>query len=136
MHESLILCRVDAARQEAPAQPLLYGNEHDLGVMHCMQLTLALPSAAELIEVEVKALAAAFPELGLSFGYIGNCDMGPYARWDDRSWRVFTNRCGEDGRSCSWGYAHTDTLDHMLDVIREGRLARWCDVVATFPRRH
>jgi len=35
----------------------------------------------------VKELAVAFPGLGLSFGYIGNCGRG----YDDRGWRVFTN---------------------------------------------
>lgn len=47
------------------------------------------------IRALVTEKAARYPELGLSYGYIGNCDFG--GRYDDRSFRVFTKVRDERG---------------------------------------
>ena len=48
----------------------------------------AIESPHVVFEQLVQDLAAKHPRLGLSFGYIGNCDF-PGGQWDDRSWLVF-----------------------------------------------
>lgn len=45
--------------------------------------------ADDIIRAEVGRLAVLHPDLGLSYGYIGNCDLSG-SRFDDRSFMVFT----------------------------------------------
>jgi hypothetical protein len=40
---------------------------------------------------QLAVLHAAFPQLDICDGYIGNCDFVNPARFDDRRWLVFTN---------------------------------------------
>lgn len=53
----------------------------------------------------VKELAAKYPQVGLTFGYIGNCGPG----YDDRSWFVFTKV--ERGRSM---FGHMERFNYSL----------------------
>ncbi len=91
----------------------------------------ATPSVSEsphvVLEQLVQDLAAKHPRLGLSFGYIGNCDfLG--GQWDDRSWMVFaklaTWRCVG---ACDIHFGGVDT-DHLADLLAQAqaRLADWC----------
>ncbi len=91
----------------------------------------ATPAAFEsphvVLEQLVHDLAAKHPRLGLSFGYIGNCDfLG--GQWDDRSWMVFaklaTWRC-VGACDIHFGGVHTDHLASLL-THAQARLADWC----------
>lgn len=68
------------------------------------------------------ALQAKYPQVGLTFGYIGNDD----ARFgDDRSWMFFTKVVRPDeARAFSWGRYGTDQLD-LLAALAERDLERW-----------
>lgn len=66
----------------------------------------------------VKELAVAFPGLGLSFGYIGNCGRG----YDDRGWRVFTNlKDKKYGLSVSYKLGGADDIEKACGL--GGRMA-------------
>lgn len=78
--------------------------------------------AADTITAAVKALAAQYPQLGLSFGYIG--DLG--RNYDDRSWRVFTKLVDKTGRSVSFGYHSTEELADLAARVERGDLAAFC----------
>jgi hypothetical protein len=73
-----------------------------------------MASAHERCENVLKGLRAAFPEAGLSFGYIGNLT----SQMDDRSWRFFSHIPKKDahgfetGESWSFGGYSTEDLDH------------------------
>lgn len=72
----------------------------------------ARASAYERCESVLKGLRAAFPEAGLSFGYIGNLTN----QMDDRSWRFFSHipkkdaHGFENGEFWSFGSYSTDDL--------------------------
>jgi hypothetical protein len=66
--------------------------------------------AVDTITALVKTEANRHPELGLSFGYIGNIDRFG----DDRGWRVFSNRT-QDGRSFSLDLGGTANLQRALE---------------------
>lgn len=69
--------------------------------------TPEINAAIDCIKLIVKHASDAYPELGLSFGYVGNLDR----RWgDDRSFRVFTNRLDDTGRSVSYHLGSIDSL--------------------------
>ena len=92
--------------------------------------TATLPNLASphvVLEQLVRDLAARHPRLGLSFGYIGNCDfLG--GQWDDRSWMVFaklaTPRC-VGACDVHFGGVGTDHLTSLLTQA-QARLADWC----------
>lgn len=77
----------------------------------------AVGSASKRCEVVLKAMQAAFPEAGLSFGYIGNLSR----TMDDRSWYFFSGIPSKDshgastGESWSHGGYSTDNLHHLAD---------------------
>ena len=53
----------------------------------------------EICETLLKAYQELFPEIDLTFGYIGNCE-----RWgDDRSWYFFTQVRDHKGRRMTFG---------------------------------
>jgi hypothetical protein len=71
--------------------------------------------ASQQISLRVDALKAQHPELRLSFGYIGNLE-----RWgDDRSYRVFTNRVDDTGRSVSMHLGAWATLPETLERLSD-----------------
>lgn len=43
------------------------------------------------VAMAVELLQAKFPEMGITHGYIGNCDIINPELYDDRSWRIFTD---------------------------------------------
>ena len=70
-----------------------------------------------------KELAAKYPQAGLTFGYIGNCE--PWG--DDRSWRFFTkfpHMIDKVNRSPQWGYSDTKGLPEMI-AKAEVELEAW-----------
>ncbi len=70
-------------------------------------------SNIDKMEALVKELAVAFPGLGLSFGYIGNCGLG----YDDRGWRVFTNkRDPKYGLSVSYCLGGSDDVEEACGL--------------------
>ena len=77
--------------------------------------------ADEQIRLRVEVLKAQHPELRLSYGYIGNLE-----RWgDDRTFRVFTNRLDETGRSVSLHLGAFATLPEVLDRLTDQRLGQF-----------
>jgi hypothetical protein len=68
------------------------------------------------------ALQAKYPQVGLTFGYIGNDD----ARWgDDRSWMFFTKIPYSDGSGTySFGRYGTQELGLLIDRA-EVELENW-----------
>lgn len=76
----------------------------------------------------VDALALKYPEAGLSFGYIGNCDVR--GQQDDRSWRVFTRvSMPTAGQRYDWGNHATNRLAVMADLAEQS-LENWVRCVA------
>lgn len=66
-------------------------------------------------------LNAKYPEVRLSFGYIGNCSIS----FDDRSWGFFTKVPMPLKRHCfSYGWTSTDKVDEFLDNV-EDKLDQW-----------
>lgn len=84
--------------------------------------TMTLGDASALIETTVKAVAADHPELGMSFGYIGNVYFSP--RRDDRSFMVFTKLRDGNGHSASFGGHEHGHLADLAIMVRT-RLAEW-----------
>lgn len=76
------------------------------------------PSTDGAIRALVAEKAAKFPTLGLSYGYIGNCDLSGH--YDDRSFRVFTKLRDRAGYSVSYGDATAATLGRLLVDIEAG----------------
>ena len=72
------------------------------------------PSAHDALGLFVARAKLAHPELGLSFGYVGNVYRDGT---DDRSWRVFTNRRDDAGRSVSYWLGDTKNLSDALMSI-------------------
>lgn len=81
----------------------------------------------DALEQLAKDLAAKHPRLGLSFGYLGNCDLLG-GQWDDRSWMVFaklaTLRC-VGACDVHFGGVHTDHLASLFTQA-QAHLADWC----------
>ena len=76
-----------------------------------------IEGAMKVIRLEVTAVAALFPQLGLSFGYIGNVSTF----CDDRSWRVFTSLTNRPGGDCSnihFGGHMSPFLGMMAEEVR------------------
>ena len=86
-----------------------------------------LNRASTALRDQVHELSILFPSLGLSFGYIGNCDLGCGPRYDDRSWKVFT-KLATGASTCSdvsWGGYPSQQLGRMA-VEAEKALEKWC----------
>jgi len=68
-----------------------------------------------------KQLAEKYPQIGLTFGYIGNLE-----RWgDDRSWYFFTKVRPPQSDNClSFGSCRTDKLDEFI-AKAERELENW-----------
>jgi hypothetical protein len=95
--------------------------------MNALYTAAECNAADAALSLLVKDLAAAHPELGLSYGYIGNVYRDGT---DDRGFRIFSNRRDDDGRSISYHLGGFDSLPHALErlpanvdwfVIRAGR---------------
>ncbi len=73
----------------------------------------------------VKQAALEHPRLGLSFGYIGNCDFG--GRYDDRRWKVFTKLATPQCHGAcdvSFGGVETARLGDLVVAV-DRRLPAW-----------
>lgn len=77
--------------------------------------------AYEQLDALQKELAAKYPEIGLTFGYIGNIE-----RWgDQRCWKFFTRVCFPAQQyGASWGSYDSDDLNVML-ADAKAKLERW-----------
>ena len=86
-----------------------------------------LDQASTMLRDQVAELSILFPALGLSFGYIGNCDLGCGPKYDDRSWKVFT-KLATPSCACSdvsWGGVPTGHLGRMA-IEADKALEEWC----------
>lgn len=74
-----------------------------------------------------QAMDRKYPELGLTFGYVGNCDLMS-DRWDDRSWKFFT-KCATPAchNACdvSFGGVPTTQMGRLM-IQAERELDDWC----------
>jgi hypothetical protein len=86
------------------------------------------PETSEMIRAIMDECAIKYAKLGLSFGYVGNCNLFGGKGFDDRSWRVFTNLRERNGNySVSFGGQATDNLGSLL-VQAETGLDAWCQL--------
>ena len=88
---------------------------------------MSLDEANAMLRSMVLELSILFPSLGLSFGYIGNCDLGCGPKYDDRSWKIFT-KLATGASSCSdvsWGGYPSQHLGRMA-IDAEKALEDWC----------
>lgn len=72
-------------------------------------------------------MQAKYPALGLTFGYIGNCDLYG-GRWDNRSWKFFTKCATPDctgACNVSYGGHATGQLGRLM-IEAERELDSWC----------
>jgi hypothetical protein len=69
--------------------------------------------ADNAIRALVVEAAAKHPELGMTFGYIGNWDR----HGDDRSFRIFTNRKDSGRRSISYHLGSVNNLPAALSRL-------------------
>lgn len=83
--------------------------------------------AHQIIQEEVGRVSALYPEIGLSFGYIGNIWHSPYQ--DDRSFRIFTKLRTETGLSISFGGHSYNDLGMLAYMTRAG-LEEWAAKLA------
>ena len=76
----------------------------------------AMPTdeADRLIRVEMERVRELFPRLGMSYGYIGNCNLFGGPAYDDRSFRVFTQV----------KTSHTSTVTHSFGGFPTARLTK------------
>lgn len=85
--------------------------------------------AHAIIKRNVDQMSERFPQLGLTTGYIGNCDFR--GRYDDRSWKVFTKlrRNDQHGLSVSFGGVPTSDVPRLAIMV-ETQLEGWCQDTA------
>src|SRR3546814_11144090 len=72
--------------------------------------------AKKVIGDVIAELSPNYPDIGLSFGYIGNIWHGPYQ--DDRSFRVFTMLRDRFGYSVNFGGPSSARLVELAFLIR------------------
>ena len=82
--------------------------------------------ASKALESMVKQLQTLHPDLGLSFGYIGNCDLYGGTNWDDRSWGISTRFIDRETRlTVRFGGVPTFMMGRLM-INAERDLADWC----------
>lgn len=80
-------------------------------------------NATERLDVLLTQMKEKYPDVLLSFGYIGNCGDD----FDNRSWMFFT-RVKPLGESNCLGFGHSDTLGLDAFATRcEGYLEQWLE---------
>lgn len=79
------------------------------------------------LEAIYKRLRAAYPDVSLSLGYVGNCGIG----YDDRAWKFFTRvlipyeqKPTYAHEQFSFGYATSETLGKLADAA-DAHLEHW-----------
>ena len=89
-----------------------------------------IDDSCKILRSLMNMAAAAYPALGLSFGYIGNCDLHGN-QWDNRNWYIFT-QMDQDGRkrigagsSASFGGVETEALGRLV-IHAEKEFLSWC----------
>ena len=88
--------------------------------------------AIKMLRAAMEAARRLHPELGLSFGHIGNLEF-IHPRRDDRSWSIFsklsTRPCAS-ACNVSWGRAATDELGSLAVAAALGDVFDWADAQA------
>lgn len=88
----------------------------------------SIDTARTILEATTKAARRLHPQLGLSFGYIGNLEWAP--KRDDRRWAVFaklsTKPC-PTACDVSWGRFRTEQLGEMAAAAALGDVFDWAD---------
>lgn len=78
--------------------------------------------ASQVLRAAMEAARQRFPQLGLSFGYIGNLE-----RWgDDRCWRIFTKLSDGPTSYCNVSWGRVDT-NHLAALATPEAIARFED---------
>jgi hypothetical protein len=79
--------------------------------------------ARKRLDILLQQMRKRYPDVALSFGYIGNCGAG----FDDRSWMFFTKVKPLGHANClSFGHSDTAGLDAFADRC-DGHLERWLE---------
>lgn len=85
--------------------------------------------AVKMLRATMEAARRLHPQLGLSFGYIGNLES-VHPRRDDRCWSVFsklsTKPC-PTACNISWGRAATNELGNLAVAAVLGGVFDWAD---------
>jgi len=85
--------------------------------------------AVKMLRAAMEAARRLHPQLGLSFGYIGNLEF-VHPRRDDRCWSVFsklsTKPCAT-GCNISWARAATSELGSLAVAAALGDVFDWAD---------
>lgn len=85
--------------------------------------------AIKMLRATMEAARRLHPELGLSFGYIGNLES-IHPQRDDRCWSVFsklsTKPCA-NACNVSWGRAATNELGSLAVAAALGDVFDWAD---------
>jgi len=82
-----------------------------------------MSNARKRLDVLLQQMREKYPEIGLSFGYIGNCGAG----FDNRSWMFFTKVKPLCHANClSFGHSCTAGLDNFADRC-DAHLEHWLE---------
>ena len=85
------------------------------------------------IRALVETFKAKYPDLGLSYGYIGNLER----QRDDRSFRIFTNRRSLlTGSSISYHCGGFASLPAALERLKAGAFAPFSQMAEREPRAY
>jgi hypothetical protein len=84
------------------------------------------PDTNALIRGMMEEASAKYPELGLSYGYIENYNIGFGNAFDDRSFCIFTKLRDQNGYSVTFGGYSSDNLGRLFVEARHC-LDRWCN---------
>lgn len=82
--------------------------------------------AVKMLDAATRATRRLYPDLGISFGYIGNLEP----RFDDRLWSVFSKLSTRpDATACnvSWGRVRTADLGDLAVRAAFGEIFDWAD---------
>ena len=88
----------------------------------------ATDCAIKILRAVTEAARRMHPDLGLSFGYIGNLEYGPTR--DDRQWSVFSKLSSNPAPTAcniSWGRAGTGDLGALAVAAALGDIFEWAD---------
>lgn len=97
--------------------------------------TTAANEADQAIRAMVETFKAQYPDLGLSYGYIGNLSH----KLDDRDWRIFTNRCSADPAwrtSVSFHLGSFLSLPAGLERLQAGAFEKFAAQALNCPRAY
>jgi hypothetical protein len=102
-----------------------YSHARQTGQMYHYGVAVQIANADKEISAKVDELKAELP--GITYGYIGNIEIGPYR--DDRSFRIFLPHPGRVGT-----YRDSVALGSIDDLPIA--LAKWASILTTVRLRY